>query len=81
MAERLRQRAAVVALLRLPKVSWPETAAAVIERGDAVSLLAERVTDDGALFPLDASPDALLDAAASDLVREQPVSRLSGGGG
>jgi hypothetical protein len=43
MDERLRQRAAIVALLRLPKVSWPEIAAAAIERGDAVELLAERL--------------------------------------
>jgi hypothetical protein len=47
MDERFRQRAAVVALLRLPKASWPETAAAVIEHGDAVSLLAEWATNDG----------------------------------
>jgi DNA processing protein len=69
MDERLRQRAAVVALLRLPKVSWPEVAASAIERGDAVGLLAERLGDDGALFSLDASPDALLESAAGDLAR------------
>src|SRR5205823_5175621 len=69
MDERLRQRAAIVALLRLPKVSWPEIAAVVIERGDAVGLLAERLGDDGALFTLDASPEALLDSAANDLVQ------------
>jgi DNA processing protein len=68
MDERLRQRAAIVALLRLPKVSWPEVAAMVIERGDALGLLAERLGgDDGALFTLDASPEALLDSATADL--------------
>ncbi|OLB76009.1 MAG: DNA processing protein DprA [Actinobacteria bacterium 13_2_20CM_2_71_6] len=69
MDERLRQRAAIVALLRLPKVSWPEIAAVVIERGDALGPLAERLDDDGALFTLDASPEALLDSAAADLAR------------
>src|SRR5947199_9558912 len=69
MDERLQQRAAIVALLRLPKVSWPEVAASAIERGDAVALLAERLGDDGALFSLNASPDTLIELAAADLAR------------
>src|SRR6266568_3652529 len=69
MDERLRQRAAIVALLRLPKVSWPEIAASAIERGDAVGLLAERLGDDDVLFTLDASPDTMIESATAELGR------------
>jgi DNA processing protein len=70
MDKRHRQRVAMVALLRLPKVSWPQIAAAVIDGGDAVSLLEERLRDDGALFTLDTPPlDALLYSAATDLAQ------------
>lgn len=70
MAERHRQRVAMVARLRLPKVWWPQIAAAVIDGGDAASLLEERLRDDGALFTLDTPPlEALLKAAATDLAQ------------
>lgn len=52
MDEHLRQRAAVVALLRLPGTSWPEVAGTVIERGQATDLLGERLADEDALFSL-----------------------------
>jgi DNA processing protein len=67
MDQRPRQRAAIVALLRLAKVSWPEIATSVIGGGDAVRVLEERLGDDGALFTLDAPVDELLDSAARDI--------------
>lgn len=69
MDDRLRQRAALVALLRLPKTSWPQTAASAIERGDAYELLLERLGEDGALFTLDSSSAELMEAAAADIER------------
>jgi DNA processing protein len=67
MDERLRQRAAVVALLRVPGASWPEAAATVIERGDATDLLAERLGEGDTLFALGDSIDTMLTTAARDL--------------
>lgn len=67
MEERLKQLAALVALLRLPKASWPQTAASAIERGDAYELLLEQLDEEGALFPLDAPVEVLLAAAAADI--------------
>jgi DNA processing protein len=67
MDERLRQRAAIVALLRVPGVSWHETAATVIERGDAVDLLAERLGEDDTLFALGDSIATVLTTAARDI--------------
>lgn len=67
MDDRLQQRAAIVALLRLPGSSWPEVAATVIERGDAVDLLGERLRDDGTLFSLGPPVDSLLESAANEI--------------
>jgi DNA processing protein len=67
MDERLRRTAAIVALLRLPTASWSEVAATVLDRGDPIDVLAERLGDDGALFSLGESADALLEAAGADL--------------
>jgi DNA processing protein len=64
--EQLRRLAAIVALLRLPDASWPEVAAAVLDRGDPMAVLVERL-DDGALFSVSAPVDAQLEAAAADL--------------
>ncbi len=69
MEERLRQRAATVALLRLPNASWPEVAGTVLERGDAVGLLEERLSAGADLFSPDAPMETLLVAAAEDLMR------------
>jgi DNA processing protein len=67
MDERFRRTAAIVALLRLPKASWPEVAATVLDRGDPLDVLAERVDDDGALFSVGESVDTMLEAAAGEL--------------
>lgn len=67
MDDRLRQRAALVALLRLPNASWPKTAASAIDRGDAYELLLERIDEDGALFTLAASCNELMETAAADI--------------
>src|SRR5262245_40175349 len=67
--ESLRQRAAVVALRRLPKISWPGTAATILERGDALSVLDEETTDRSDLFTTQVPLDRLIEAAAADLAR------------
>jgi DNA processing protein len=67
MDERFRRTAAIVALLRLPKASWPEVAATVLDCGDPLQVLAERVSDDGALFSIGESVDSMLDAAVAEL--------------
>lgn len=67
MDDRFRRTAAIMALLRLPKASWPEVAATVLDRGDPLDVLAERLDDDGALFSVGESADTMLKAAAAEL--------------
>jgi DNA processing protein len=69
MEDGLRQRAAVVALLRLKGASWTEVGATVLARGGAVGLLEERLSEDGALFTLDRSSAELIETAAVDIAR------------
>jgi DNA processing protein len=63
----LRQRAAVVALLRLPAVSWSQAAATVLERGEATSVLSEQLGEDDALFSLGAGAQARIETAAAEI--------------
>jgi DNA processing protein len=67
MDDHLLQRAATVALLRLPGSSWPELAATIIERGDAIDLLTERTRDEGALFSVGPSAESFLESAIRDI--------------
>lgn len=71
MPDEVRERAALVALLRHTDGGWPEIACEVLERGSAVALLEEAVAGEDTLFPQPDRTDELIGEAASLLRRWQ----------
>jgi DNA processing protein len=65
----LRERAAVIALLRRAGSGWPMIACDVLERGSAVALLDEAVGDRDTLFPQPAQVHDLIEEAAARMHR------------
>ncbi|SCE63537.1 DNA processing protein [Micromonospora haikouensis] len=61
------ERAALVALLRRPRVNWSETALDIQDNGSAKAVLDRTVGHSDTLFPDDSTTD-LIDAAATEIV-------------
>lgn len=75
MPDRVRERAALVALLRHTDGGWPEIACEVLERGSAVELLEEAVAGKDTLFPQPDRTDELVGEAV-DLLRQWQADGL-----
>jgi DNA processing protein len=67
MEMKLRERAALVALLQQPHARWQEVALDVLEAGNAVELLQARLGLAETLFPDTTAVEAAIEAAAADL--------------
>jgi DNA processing protein len=67
MEATMTERAALVALLRRPQVSWSETCLDIQETGSATAVLNSAIGDTDTLFPDTASVTAQIDAAAAEI--------------
>jgi DNA processing protein len=67
MAPELRERAALVALLRRPRVSWSDTTLAILEQGSAVAVLESELRAQQVLFTEGDPVESSIAAAVKDL--------------
>jgi DNA processing protein len=64
VSDEIMERAAIIALLRRAETGWPRIACDVLERGSAMAVLDEQVTERDTLFSANGSVQQLLSEAA-----------------